>query len=70
MQYTDGAKMPLFTKHCKFVPAMLGMLAAVQQILRFVGQPEPSVLQHRSYLWLPFYSSLDVTYVTYTAIYS
>jgi len=26
------------------------------------GQPAP--LQHRSYLWLPLYSGLDVTYVT------
>ena len=30
------------------------------------GQPAP--LQHRSYLWLPLYSGIDVTSVTYVAI--
>ena len=30
------------------------------------GQPAP--LQHRSYLWLPLYSGLEVTSVTYAAI--
>jgi len=30
------------------------------------GQPAP--LRHRSYLWLPLYSGLEVTSVTYAAI--
>ena len=57
---------PLFTKKYKLVPASAGgkvhhrsgvgyMLAAIRRTLR-------------SYLWLPLYSGLDVTSVTYAAI--
>jgi len=29
---------------------------------------QPAPLQHRSYLWLPLYSGLEVTSVTYAAL--
>ena len=65
-------RLPLFTKQYKLVPAwlgvkcttgaVLGMLAAIRLTLRVTP------LQHRSYLWLPLYSGLEVTSVTYASI--
>ena len=67
---------PLFTKQYKLVPASAGGKVHHRSGVGYAGshsvdlavgsQPEP--LQHRSYLWLPLYSGLDVTYVTYAAI--
>ena len=69
--------MPLFTKQYKLVPASagakvhhrsgVGYAGSHSADLAVSGQPAP--LQHRSYLWLPLYSGLDVTSVTYAAIY-
>ena len=71
---------PLFTKQYQLVPAsaggnvhhrsgvvLLGTLAGSHSADLTVGS-QLAPLQHRSYLWLPLYSSLDVTSVTYTAI--
>jgi len=68
---------PLFTKQYKLVPASagakvhhrsgVGYAGSHSADLAVSGQPAP--LQHRSYLWLPLYSGLDVTSVTYAAIY-
>ena len=67
---------PLFTKHYKLIPASaggklhhrsgVGRPGSHSEDLAVGGQPAP--LQHRSYLWLPLYSGLDVTSVTYAAI--
>ena len=67
---------PLFTKQYKLVPASaggkvhhrsgVGHAGSHLADLTVDGQPAP--LQHRSYLWLPLYSGLDVTSVTYTAV--
>jgi len=67
---------PLFTKQYKLVPASagckvhhrsgVGHAGSHSADLAVGGQPAP--LQHRSYLWLPLYSSLEVTSVTYAAI--
>ena len=69
-------RVPQFTKQYKLVPAsagvkcttgaVLGMLAAIRRTYTVGGQPAP--LQHRSYLWLPLYSGLEVTSVTYAAV--
>ena len=66
---------PLFIKQYISVPASaggkvhhrsgVGYAGSHSADLLVVGQPAP--LQHRSYLWLPFYSGLEVTYVTYAA---
>jgi len=67
---------PLFTKQYKLVPASaggkghhlsgVGYAGSHSADLAVGGQPAP--LQHRSYLWLPLYSGLEVTSVTYAAI--
>ena len=67
---------PLFTKQYKLVPASaggkvhrrsgVGHAGSHSADLAVGGQPAP--LQHRSYLWLPLYSGLEVTSVTYAAI--
>ena len=67
---------PLFTKQYKLVPASaggkvhhrsgVGHAGSHSADLAVVGQPAP--LQHRSYLWLPLHSGLEVTFVTYAAI--
>jgi len=47
--------------------AVLGMYAGSHSAdLAVGGQSAP--LQHHSYLWLPLYSGLEVTSVTYAAI--
>ena len=61
---------PLFIKQYKLVPASaggrvhhrsgVGYAGSHSADLAVGGQPAP--LQHRSYLWLPLYSGLDVTY--------
>jgi len=66
----------LFTKQYYLVPASaggkvhhmtgVGYAGSHSADLAVGGQPAP--LQHRSYLWLPLYSGLDVTSVTYAAI--
>jgi len=67
---------PLFTKQYKLVPASVrgkvhhrsgvGYAGNHSAELTVGGQSAP--LQHRSYLWLPLYSGLEVTSVTYAAI--
>jgi len=67
---------PLFTKQNKLVPASaggkvhhrsdIGSAGSHSADLTVGGQPAP--LQHSSYLWLPLYSGLDVTSVTYAAL--
>jgi len=69
-------RVPLFTKQYKLVPASaggkvhhrsgVGYAGSYSADLTVGGQPAP--LEHRSYLWLPLYSGLDVTSVTYAAI--
>jgi len=69
-------RMPLFTKQYKLVPASsggkvlhrsgVGYAGSHSADLTVGGQPAP--LQHRSYLWLPLYSGLEATSVTYAAI--
>ena len=69
-------RVPLFTKQYKLVPALaggkvhhrsgVGYAGSHSADLAVGGQPAP--LQHRSYLWLPLYSGLEVTSVTYAAI--
>jgi len=66
---------PLFTKQYKLVPTSaggkvhhrsgVGYAGSHSVDLAVGGQPAP--LQHHSYLWLPLYSGLDVTSVTYAA---
>ena len=68
--------MPLFAKQYKLVPASaggkvhhrsrVGYAGSHVAVLAVGGQSAP--LQHRSYLWLPLYSGLDVTSVIYAAI--
>jgi len=67
---------PLFPKQYKLVPASaggkvhrrsgVGHAGSHSADLALGGQPAP--LQQSSYLWLPLYSGLEVTSVTYTAI--
>jgi len=55
-------RVPLFTRQYKLVPASAGGKVhhrSVSADLAVGGQPAP--LQHRSYLWLPLYSGLEVT---------
>jgi len=62
-------RVPLFTKQYKLVPASaggkmhhrsgVGHAGSHSVDLAVGGQPAP--LQHRSYLWLPSYSCLEVT---------
>ena len=69
-------RVPLFTKQYKLVPASaggkvhhrsgVGYAGSHSADLAVGGQPAP--LQHRSYLWLPLYSGLEVTSVTYAAV--
>ena len=69
--------MPLFFKQYKLVTASaggkvhhrsgVGYAGSHSADLAVGGQPTP--LQHRSYLWLPLYSGLEATSVTYAAIY-
>jgi len=69
-------RVPLFTKQYKLVTASagskvhhrssVGHAGSHSADLTVGGQPAP--LQHHSYLWLPLYSSLEVTSVTYAAI--
>jgi len=69
-------RVPLFSKQYKLVPALaggkvhhrsgVGHAGSHLVDLAVGGQPAP--LQHRSYLWLPLYSGLEVTSVTYAAI--
>ena len=68
-------RVPLFTKQYKLVLASAGGKVHHSGVgyagnhsadVTVGGQPAP--LQHRSYLWLPLYSGLDVTSVTYAAI--
>ena len=69
-------RVPLFTKQYNLVPASagdkvhhrsgVGYAGSHSADLAVGGQPAP--LQHRSYLWLPLYSGLGVTSVTYAAI--
>jgi len=69
-------RVPLFTKQYKLVPASaggkvhhrsgVGYAGSHSADLAVDGQPAP--LQHRSYLWLPLYSRLEVTSVTYAAV--
>ena len=64
-------RVPLFTKQYKLVPASaggkvhhrsgVGYAGSHSAELAVGGQPAP--LQHRSYLWLPLYSGLEVTSV-------
>jgi len=65
-------RVPLFTKQYKLVPASaggkvhhrsrVGYAGSHSADLAVGGQQAP--LQHRSYLWLPLYSGLEVTSVT------
>jgi len=67
---------PLFTKQYKLVPASAGGKVHHRSSAGYVGSysadltvgGQSAPLQHRSYLWLPLYSGLEVTYVTYAAI--
>ena len=68
--------MPLFTKQYKLVPASAGGKVHHRGSVGYAGRHavdlavggQPAPLQHRSYLWLPLYSGLEVTSVTYAAI--
>jgi len=67
---------PLFTRQYKLVTTSdggkvhhrsgVGYAGSHSADLTVGGQLAP--LQHRSYLWLPLYSGLEVTSVTYAAI--
>ena len=70
---------PLFTKPYKLAPASAGGKVHHRSSVGYAGCQSadladcavggrPAPLQHRSYLWLPLYSGLDVTSVTYAAI--
>jgi len=69
-------RVPLFTKQYKLVPASAGGKVHHKSGVGYAdshladlavgGQLAP--LQHRSYLWLPLYSGLEVTSVSYAAI--
>ena len=69
---------PLFTKQYKLVPASAGGKVHHSSSVGYAGSGshsadlavggQPAPLQHRSYLWLPLYRSLEVTSVTYAAI--
>ena len=67
---------PLFTKQYKLVPASAGGKVHHRSGVGYAGihsadltvGGRPAPLQHRSYLWLPLYSGLEVTSVTYAAI--
>jgi len=69
-------RVPLLTKQYKLVPASAGGKVHHRSGVGYVGSHsadltvggQPSPLQHRSYLWLPLYSGLEVTSVTYSAI--
>ena len=67
---------PLFTKQYKLVPSSAGGKVHHRSGVGHAGSHladlavggQPATLQHRSYLWLPLYSGLAVTYVSYAAI--
>ena len=67
---------PLFTKQYKLVPASAGGKVHHRSGVGYAGSHlvdlavggQLAPLQHHSYLWLPLYSGLDVTSVTYAAI--
>jgi len=69
-------RVPLFTKQYKLVPASAGGKVHHRSGVGHAGShladlavgSQPAPLQHRSYLWLPLYSGLEVTSVTYAAI--
>jgi len=69
-------RVPLFTKLYKLVPASAGGKVHHSSGVRYAGSHSADFtvgghaapLQHRSYLWLPLYSGLEVTSVTYAAI--
>ena len=69
-------RVPLFTKQYKLVPASAGGKVHHRSVVGYAGSHsadlavggQPAPLQHRSYLWLPLYSGLEVTSVTYAAI--
>jgi len=71
-------RVPLFTKQYKLVPASAGGKVYHRSGVGYAGSgshsaditvgDQPAPLQHRSYLWLPLYSGLDVTSVTDAAI--
>ena len=64
---------PLFTKQYKLVPSSAGGKVHHRSGVGYAGSHSADLavggqlapLQHRSYLWLPLYSGLEVTYVTY-----
>ena len=67
---------PVFTKQYKLVPASAGGKVHHRSGVGHAGSNSADLmvgdqlapLQHRSYLWLPLYSGLEVTYVTCAAI--
>jgi len=70
------SRVPLFTKQYKLIPALAGGKVHHRSVVGYAGSHsadltvggQPAPLQHRSYLWLPLYSGLEVTSVTYAAI--
>ena len=65
-------RVPLFTKQYKLVPASAGVKCTTGAVLGMLAATavgsQPVPLQHRSYLWLPLYSGLEVTSVTCATI--
>jgi len=67
---------PLFIKQYKLIPASAGGKVHHRSGVGHAGShladlavgSQPAPLQHCSYLWLPLYSGLEVTYITYAAI--
>ena len=63
--------LPLFTMQYKLVPASAGGKVHHRSGVGYAGSHSVDFMvggQHRSYLWLPLYSGLDVTSVTYAVI--